>query len=359
MHKLAMYRPERILIVKLSAIGYVVHALPVAHALEENFPRAEISWIVEDKAQEILAGNPCLDQVIILPRREWAKGFKNNKLQTLKEIKDFFIALRKKRFDLAIDLQGLFKSGLITWLSGARLRLGYSDSREGSTLFYNRKVTPPPENIPVVERYLELLKPLGVERVEAKFDIAVSGEDKAKIDSLFAFYAIKPQDRLIAINPFTSWHSKNWLSGRYAELGDKLIAEAGYKVIFTGGPADQEGIDRILGLMDREAYNLAGETSLKELAELYSRVYLFIGGDTGPMHLAAAMGVPVIALMGPTDPARNGPYGTDSIVIQKDLRCKNCWKRECPKLGAEREACMKQIEVDEVFRAVKEIMERR
>jgi len=342
-------RPDKILIVKLSAIGDVIHALPTARVLRQNYPEAEISWIVEDKAKDMVLGNPHLDEVIILPKGKWKEEFKEDKWRTLKEVKNFFKGLREKRIDLAIDLQGLFKSGIITYLSGAKRRVGYSDGREGSTLFYNKKVEPREGEIPVVDRYLELIEAVGAEVNEVKFDIEVNENEKDRVDKLLGSLPSSQQKKLVGINPFTSWSSKNWPKEKYAKLAERLVRELDLQVLFTGGSGDREGIDNILEMMEEPAYNLAGKTSLKELAELYSRIDIFVGGDTGPMHLAVAQEVPVVAIMGPTTPERNGPYGEGHVVIQKDLECKNCWQRVCDRDLA----CMKDIEVEEVLSAIK------
>ncbi|SJZ46905.1 glycosyltransferase N-terminal domain-containing protein [Selenihalanaerobacter shriftii] len=345
---------KKILIVRLSAIGDVIHALPVARAMRKSYPNSEISWIVEEKAKDLVMDNPNLDRIILLPKAEWKNNFKENKWEALKEAKSFFDDLNEYDFDITLDVHGLFKSGLTTYLSGASQRIGPKNGREGSTIFYNQKVELPKEEIHQIDRNLYLAQGIGAESEEVGFDISISKENEKRIDELFTELSINVDKILIAINPFTSWTSKNWLPERFAHLADKLITELDCEVIMTGGPGDRDGVDDIINLMEEDAgiYNLAGKTNLKELAELYNRVQLFIGGDTGPMHLAVAMSTQVIALMGPTTPTTHGPYGKQHKVIQPDIDCKECWDRVCK----QEHICMDKITVDEVFKETKKIL---
>lgn len=341
---------KNILIVRLSAIGDVVHALPVAHAVRKKYPRAEISWIVEEKAYELVETNPYLDRVILLPKNQWKKEFSNQKWKTLKKVKRYFQELKKYNFDFVLDIHGLFKSGLTTFFSGANIRYGPADGREGSTLFYNHKIEPPPVKVHQVERNLYLAQAIGADTDDVDYGITVREEEKKKIDLI-----LEPEsEEIIAINPFTTWTSKDWPRKRFAELADRLKQKLDCKIVITGGPGDVEGVQEICSMMDKKSLNLAGKTSIRELAELYRRVDLFIGGDTGPLHLAAAVNTPCIALMGPTTPETHGPYGEGHTVIHKDLECKGCWKRECKKGDR---SCMKKIEVDEVFFAVRKMLD--
>ena len=347
----SLIKEEHILCVRLSAIGDVIHALPIANAIRKAYPAAEISWIVQQKAYDLVVGNPNLDNVILLPKERWRREFKDDKKGTLKEGHQFFIELKEEYdFDLALDVHGLFKSAFTAYLSGADKIIGPRDGREGSTLFYDQQVSLPEGKIHQIERNLHLASAIGAKEDEVSFDIKISKAVKNKIKYLLADLEIEAGQDLIAINPFTSWESKDWLQERYAQLADRLRTALEARVLFTGGPSDKEGVAQIMAAMDEKAHNLAGETNLEELAELYRRLDLFIGGDTGPMHLAVAQGLKSIVLMGPTDPKTHGPYGEEHLVIQPELKCKNCWERDCPK---EEHLCMEKIRVEEVFAAVR------
>nr|WP_239551045.1 glycosyltransferase N-terminal domain-containing protein [Halanaerobacter jeridensis] len=347
----SLIKEQHILCVRLSAIGDMIHALPIASALRKAYPQAEISWIVQSLAYDLVEDNPNLDNVILLPKEEWRADFKDAKWETLKHGKEFFDDLKEEYdFDVALDVHGLFKSGLTTYLSGAQRRIGPANGREGSTLFYNQQVTMPDEEVHQIERNLHLAQALGAEVEEVEFDIELPEAVQEEVSELLEDLEIEEREKLIAINPFTTWEAKNWLEERYAKLADRLITDLDCTVLFTGGPGDKSGVSEIIEMMDEEAYNLAGETNLKELAELYTRVDMFVGGDTGPMHLAVAQGTQSIVLMGPTNPQTHGPYGEQHIVIQPDIECKNCWERECPR---ENHLCMERITVRQVYQIIK------
>ncbi|MGM0470927.1 MAG: glycosyltransferase family 9 protein [Bacillota bacterium] len=352
MQKLKQLNPTKILIIRLSAIGDVIHALPVAKAVRNAYPEAELTWIVESKAEDLIVNNSYLDHVIQLPKAEWKESFKSNKLGTLRRAKEFFDQLKEQQFDLAWDLHGLFKSGLTAYLSGAKLRVGPSDARECSGLFYHEQVELPDRQLHQIERNLLLAQGIGAESDELDYGIRVEPSVKQRVDSLVSDLELDNRP-LVVINPLTSWTAKNWLLERYAKLADQLINELNVEVIFTGGPSDREDVASILDSMSAQPLNLAGETNLQELAELYSRAEIFIGGDTGPMHLAAAMDTTVVTLMGPTTPQTHGPYGKQHTVIQADLSCLECWERACPRDNE----CMKQISVEEIYQAAKEAVE--
>jgi lipopolysaccharide heptosyltransferase I len=338
----------KILLIRLSAIGDVIHALPVAKATRERYPKAEITWIVEDKAKDLVIGNPNIDNIIILPKKEWKREFKDKKWLTLKKARSFFKELQKHQFDIALDVHGLFKSALTAYLSGAKKRVGPANGREGSTLFYHQKVNLPTEEIHQIDRNLQIAQGIDVQADDVSFDIILLPEEKRRVAQILEELGIEDKRVLVTINPYTSWSSKNWLNQRWAEVADNLIKNLNCEVIFTGGPADRAGVNEIIDLMKERSHNLAGRTNLKELAGIYDRADLFIGCDTGPMHLAAAMGTSVIALFGPTNPKTHGPYGDNNIVLRGDTQCKCCWKRVCQ----HDKECMKAIGVADLLGAV-------
>lgn len=322
---------KRILIVKLSSIGDVVHTLPVLSALRKKYPESYIAWVVKKKAADIIASHPHLNEVILY------EGVRKTAQR-----------LRSLKFDLAIDLQGLFRSGLLTFLSGAKTRLGFSraNSRELSYLFLNLRVTPEEEDRHVIDKNLSLLRPLGIEVKEKEFIIPVSDKNKEYIASFLREKGIAPNDLLIALNPGASWSSKLWPEERWAELTDRLIEKLKAKAIFLWGPEERKTVDSIVARMENRPL-ISCRTNLKELAVLISKCQLFVGGETGPLHIACALNIPTVALIGPTDSVRNGPYGEGHMVIEKDLPCRGCWRHECRRLD-----CMRLITVDEVFSAV-------
>ena len=197
-----------------------------------------------------------------------------------------------------------------------------------------------------VIRELLLLKAIGIECEEVVFALPVTNEQREKIGQLLAAQGIDPAKPLVAINPMTTWKTKHWRNERFARVADQLL-EKGMAVVFSGGPQDMQGIEEIRAAMTGKAATLAGRTSLKDLAALYEMAAVLITTDTGPMHLAAAAGTPVVALFGPTAPWRTGPFGEGHRVLRAEISCSPCLKRQCDR----GHVCMEQITVDKVVQA--------
>jgi heptosyltransferase-1 len=296
----------RILIVKLTAIGDVIHAMPVAAAIRERFPKAYIAWLAEGRAGDLLAGHRAIDRRIVVPRR-WLKS--PSAVWHLRR------QLRGQQFDITLDLQGLTKSAVAAWLSGAKRRIGFGGEmgREVSRWFNRERVTP--KSAHVVDRYLELLAPLGIEKPAVRFDVPRFSEAATNVERFLA------RERLVGslavINPGAGWPSKRWPAERLGQvalhLGERHSLAS---VVVWAGSEEKAWAEEIVSIAKGHA-RLAPATTLAELAELSRRACLFVGADTGPMHLAAAVGTPCVGLFGPMPAERNGPYGRGHIAIQK------------------------------------------
>jgi lipopolysaccharide heptosyltransferase I len=336
------HRP-RILIVRLTAIGDCLHGLPVLCALRDAMPDAHLSWVVEGRTAELLARHPAVDAVVQVPRR-WLKSpvaiwRARRQLQAL-------------RPDVAIDLQGLTKSAIAAWLSGAPVRIGFAgrDGREASRWLNNTLIEPMMTH--VVDRNLELLRPLDILPDAIRFGLpAFSGEAPAVARYL--------RDRglesgFALINVGAGWPSKRWPADRFAEvaryLGERYHLRS---VIAWAGAEERLSADQIVVSAGAFAH-LAPPTSLTELAALCQRAKFFIGCDTGPLHLAAAVGTPSIALFGPTSARRNGPYGEPHIVVQK-VRYDNAGRTS---MRHGDNTAMLAIEVEDVCAACDAMIER-
>ncbi|MDO9530007.1 MAG: lipopolysaccharide heptosyltransferase II [Syntrophales bacterium] len=339
-----------ILIVKLSAIGDVIHTLPSLSALRELYPDADITWVIEEASSDIIRDHPHLDRVIVSRRKKWMVDLKRPHQigRTIKEIKTFVRTLRDRSYDLVIDFHGLFKSSLIVLLSGGKSKLGYDSMQELSGLFLNEKIH---ENMKkhAVDRYLDLLRHLGSDVDEKEFLIPVQEENRNRVKNLLTINKIDTKDRFVAVNPVAFWETKLWEADKFARLCDRITKDLKAKVIFTGNRSDGM-IENIQSLMSHPSVNLGGQTTLRDLAHLYSLSSVVITTDSGPMHIAAAMGTPVVALFGPTDPLRTGPYGRGHVVIRKEMSCSPCFLKKC-----DTRKCMKDITVEEVFQAVNKI----
>ena len=347
---LKIARPKSILIVKLSAIGDVVHSLPLLEVLRKNFPEARIDWLVEEEGSQIIEGHKDLDRMIVSRRKSWQRRFLrlDRKAALIREIGDFIRSLRAIRYDVVIDLQGLFKSGILIGLSRGRRKIGFTGGgKEGSYLFLTERPHFFDYRKHALDRYLAAAESLACSINSWKGEIPVRPVDRERVDRLLRRHSLY-HDVMVAINPVARWETKLWDGQKYAPLADKLQRELSCKVLFTGSMEDRPLIDRIAERMETRPLNLAGEINLKELAYLYTRCRLVISTDTGPMHIAAAMNTPVVALFGPTAPWRTGPYGKIHRVIREELSCSPCFRKKCS-----HRTCMSSITVDRVFHTAK------
>jgi len=360
----------KILIVKLSAIGDVIHTLPALNAIRLHYPDAHITWLVEAAAAPLIEGHTALDRVLISKRKEWVKrifGVKSlffQRTEALKEASAFIKELRDTRYDLIFDFQALLKSGVLIGIARGNRKIGYDkgmEHAEHSYIFLNERIQPVDMNIHAIMRSMMLLERIGIYSNEIVYKIPVQENDRKKADDLLQIcrgeppclpFLLQPPclPFLVAINPVAKWETKLWDNEKFAVLADRLIEEYGAKIVFTGGAEDYQSIETILSFMKGNALNLAGKTTLKILAAIYEKADLLISTDTGPMHLGAAVGTPVTAIFGPTAPWRTGPFGSNHQVIRAGLPCSPCFKRKCKTTD-----CMKQISVEQVLNSIKRL----
>lgn len=346
---------HNILIVKTSAIGDVTHTLPALNALRRRYPGARITWLVEEAAAGLLVGHPALDRLLISRRKYWARELRRGPRRAwaaLGEAWRFLRQLRDTRYDLLLDFQGLLKSGVLVALARAERKVGFGRGMahaEGSWIFLNERVPAVDMNIHALDRELLLLKGIGVESPEVVFSLPITDVHRQKIEKLLLEHGVDRSRPLLAINPQATWPTKLWFPERFAELADRMVAR-GLAVVFTGSPGDREEIGRIISSTHAPVANLAGETNLLELAALYEMAKVVVSTDTGPMHIAAATGTPVVAIFGATAPWRTGPWGEQHRVVRVEPACSPCLKKYCP-TGRE---CMREITVEMVATAVEE-----
>ena len=344
---------HKFLILRLSAIGDVLRTIPAVRALKERFPLSHITWIVEEASFNLVASQPGIDTVILFPRKRWVQEIQSIKgiWKAFQEMGDFISNLRKQKFEVVLDFHGILKSGILSYLSGAPKRVGYDRKagKEGNFLFSNVKVSLPGKPLSRFERNFSLLKGIGLEVQEFRPRLQILPEDRDYVDAFFKGVPLTPSSPLIAIHPGTSPKTayKRWMPEGYAQLADRLIRELKASVIFTWGPGELKWVEGIRDVM-KEFSVLAPRTeTLTQLGEILSRCDLYIGGDTGPMHIAAFVDVPVIGIYGPTDPVVNEPLGRH-VKIRKEVGCNPCRKRNCKELR-----CLKAITVDDVFNGAK------
>jgi heptosyltransferase I len=343
--------PQNILLIRLSSIGDVLHCTPVAKTLRERFPHAKISWIVGEKSKDILLGNPYLDQILIWQREKWESELHSGAWR--KGYENFRVLehhLRQEQFDVAIDMHGLLLSGLIGWRSGAATRIGFSNAREGSPLFYTDKVSPM-KALPITRHYLQLLKSLDVRKFSTDMVMPIAEEDAAFAQYIWKDNQLSNSDVVVILNPATSWITKNWPPEYYAVLANLLMKNHKAKIILLGAPSDMQLVNNIMNGISEPVINLAGRTNLKELAAVVQNSNLFIGGDTGPLHVAAAVGTPTISIFGPTDPRVYTPEGEGHIALTSSAACKGCHNRRC-----KNHICMTKILPIDVYRAAEKLL---
>lgn len=346
------YKLSNILIIKLSAIGDVVHSLPFLEVLKTNYPQARINWLVEEEASKIIEGHPAIDQVIISRRNSWMKRLVKGRtlLPVIREVASFLREIRASEYDLVIDLQGLLKSGVLTGISRGNRKIGMDGAREGGWIFLNEAPVPVDYGVHAIDRYLKLAEYINCDITSWKGNVPFSDSDIKRVDDLLNINAV--QDRpLVAINPMARWETKLWAPHRFGDLADMIGDKLSCEILFTGSEKDRSVIEGISRKMKVRSINLAGQTSLKELACLYTRCSGLVTTDTGPMHIGSAMGCRVVALFGPTAPWRTGPYGKKHKIIREKMECSPCFKKRCQNMN-----CMKKITVENVFEAVKDVI---
>jgi 3-deoxy-D-manno-octulosonic-acid transferase/heptosyltransferase-1 len=331
----------------------VIHTLPALIAIRRHYPRAHITWMVEEDAADLVVGHRALDRVLISKRKKWLKELRGPHWRAqLKNILQFITTVRDTRYDLVLDFQFLLKSGLLIGLTRAVRKIGFDrgmEHMEHSYLFLNERVPPVDMEVHALDRNLMLLRHLGIYDEKIEYQLPLSASDHLWVEKYLAQEGYQPQRPLLAINPVAKWDTKLWSPAKFAQLADRLIHAYDAAVVLSGGPQDQALTAEIQAIMTHSAINAAGKTSLKTLAALYQKTAMVITTDTGPMHLAAAVGTPVVALFGPTAPWRTGPYGSGHVVVRRPLKCSPCFKRQCPIKTHE---CLRQLSLEQVFEMV-------
>jgi heptosyltransferase I len=342
---------ERILIVKLSAIGDIIHTLPAVAALRRAYPEAWLAWIVERAGASLLRGNPDLDELITVDTHAW----RANWWMGLRQIWYVTRHLRRASFDLCIDFQGLLKSALFAYVSGAPQRLGFPRQlcREPlSVVFTNLRGPLVDPTAHVVDQAVELLQALGVTTSERRFTIPLTDADEHFAERVWRELGLRSDVPVVVLYPGAAWKTKRWGELNFARLNDALIRRFQVRTLLTWGPGEEFLVQRVARAT---AYTpaIAPATTLLQLAALIARCRVFVGGDTGPLHLAAAVGTPTVALFGPSSPQRNGPYGPGHVVLHRQLPCSHCYQRTCNHWE-----CLPGIEVETVVNAVGSLLEK-
>jgi heptosyltransferase-1 len=318
-----MLRPRRIAILKPSALGDVVHALPVLTALREQFPDARITWVVNKAYEPLLAGHPHLTDTLPFDRGAFRKHPGRAVTYSLR----FADELRRRRFDLVIDLQGLLRTGLMAAATGAPVRVGFADAREGSRHFYTQRVeVPDADRIHAVDRYWRVAEALGAGGRPKRFVVPLR---QAELNAADRKLAGLPRPWL-ALAVGARWVTKRWPPAHFAELANRAQETFGGSILFVGSGDDIAPSLEVAGRLRGPWRDFTGKTTLPRLAALLSKCDVMLANDTGPLHLAAALGRPCVAPYTCTKAALHGPYGSPTGGVETAVPCGGSYLKQCP-----------------------------
>ncbi|MCO5171950.1 MAG: glycosyltransferase family 9 protein [Planctomycetes bacterium] len=355
----------RILIVRLSALGDVVHVLPALAALRAALPRALIGWAVEDRAASLLEGHPHLDRLHVVPRAAWSKALRKDPAWVLRGLRRTLRDLRAARYEVSLDFQSNLRSSALAWASGAPRRVGQPRpfAKEGSRALSTCAPAPVARDVHKIERNLALLGPLGLPPGPPPRPVVPEPPAATALGEAF----VAAGGPRVIIHPGVSAFGalKAWREDRFADLARRLVAD-GARVLFAYGGAAEEAVARALAAQAPGAELTPRTSGILELAALLRRADLVVGVDSGPLHLAAAVGAPVLGLYGPKHPGTYGPYWTPSEVARAGLDCSPCRHRRCPRddvvtvegaAGPMRiSPCMDRLEVDLAHAAARRLL---
>jgi len=344
----------RVLIVKMSALGDIIHALPVLDYLTQVSPGIEIDWVVEEPFLDVLEGNPLVSRIHRVRTKVWRKAPLSG--ATIREIGALKRALRERAYDLVFDIQGNLKSGLVCWLSGAADRIGFDREvlqESVNLLFTTRQVPVRRQDYHVTDQYLRLVSVFfgrDFKVMELATDIATSPADDAAADALLSTL----DDGLVFLfHCGTTWSTKFWFEEGWVALGRVLLDNnLGSSILLSWGNEAEKTAARSIATAIGSGARVIDRQSLKGFAALLKKVDLVIGGDTGPVHIAAAVDTPTVSLYRSSDGKRSGPRGKSHAIVQSPLHCAACFRTECDK----DEACRRSITPEAVLNAVEKVL---
>ncbi len=338
----------RLLILRLSSLGDILHALPAAASLRATFPEARIDWVVEEHWKDLIEFNPDLSNVIPVSTKAWrATPYQRG---TWRDVRTAVASLRDAHYDAALDFQGLMKSALLARLSGAPRRIGFDADfvKESAAAMFYTELVCPPEGVHVVEMNLALARAAGAGDAVMRFPLPTRPEDEAYIDEQLRAHHLND---FFILSPGGGWGAKRWPLDRYVQLHNALARERGWRSFLNAGPGEEPLVEEFMA-QARVVRPVHFPLTLRQLVALVRRARLLVTGDTGPLHVAAAVGTPLVALFGPTDPVRNGPYGGRAAVLHHREQAVISYKHEDTPSAA-----LLAITVEEVLAAAKRVLE--
>jgi lipopolysaccharide heptosyltransferase II len=341
---------QRILVIKLSSLGDIVHTLPAVAALRQRFASAHICWLVKSQWASILEGNPDIDEVLSVDVawRNWPRLVEG---------------LRRRKCDLVVDFQGLFRSGLLGMLSGANMRVGFAAAREGARWMYTHRVHLPGERecpwrlleVHAVDRNLAIARFLRADISQPTFHFPGSTADQTDIGDLLPDPQVTKHQEMIALAPWSRSALKSWPLERFVKLAEELARIPTFRVVVVGGEEDGPSAKVFSRLEAQGLVNVVGKLSLRQLPEFLQQMKLVVGNDSSLIHVAAGVGTRVLAIFGPTQPTATGPYPLSHHVVRRtELACSPCGQRTCR--NSEYLECLQSISVGAILGTIQEIM---
>ena len=337
-----------ILVIRLSSIGDIVHTIPAVACLRRAYPESRITWVTGETTAPLLYNYPEIDRLITADEKKWLRMLRRGSLfAASRAVKLFVSELRSEHYDMVLDFQGLLKSSLIAACSRGKRKIGFANGREGSVLLYSEKAEPAHFYSHAIARHMGLIRHLGISIPPGTPGPLFGQEDEKKVLSLLEREGVSRSKPMICFHPWARWPTKIWKQEHISGLCERIHRELDCTVIFIGSREACRHVPAAPRDTSPDIKNFTGKTTLSELACLLSHADLVLSTDSGPMHIACAVGTPVAALFGPTSPERTGPFGTRDTVITKKTACSPCFaKTKCPE-GHHR--CMNDISVEEVF----------
>jgi lipopolysaccharide heptosyltransferase I len=337
MSSLASREFQRILLIKPSAAGDVLHTLPLLVKLRARYPAAQIDWLITPENAELVRCHPALSNVVHFDRRRFGRFGRdwratNGMLNLLRTI-------RRNRYEMVVDMHGQLRSALFTLVSGAPVRVGFERAREGAWLSYSHRIPLPTMDTHAVDRYLWLGGLLGFDDLPPDLTLHLPPEADGDVDKLLARHGIANRPFALLV-PGTVWETKHWRVDGFADVARHLLRR-GLAVILAGSPRDRQRC-ALVAEACREVCDLSGQTTLAGLGALIRRATICVTNDSGSMHVAVALSRPVVSVFGPTSTVRTGPYGRPEAVVQANLECAPCYLRKlsrCP----HNHACMREV----------------
>jgi predicted lipopolysaccharide heptosyltransferase III len=334
---------RNILIIKLRYIGDVLLATPTVRAIKTARPDVRVTMLVNRGTEDVLSGNPDMDEIVILDKESLAEQWQ------------LIAGLRRRRFDTVIDLTDGDRAAFLSWISGAPVRIGFNDEHRWRGRFYTQVVQPAPGVRHRIDRDLEALKPLSIQAGSKDLQLWLMPEEANSADQLLDQLGVQRSQSIVILQPGARYWFKAWPSERFAELADRLTSQYGCQVLIGGSRQESDLAEQIRQMAKSRPIIMAGRTTIKQFAAIAKKSALFVGNDSGAMHIASAVGTPVVALFGPSSPVEWGPRGGATEVIYKGLDCRTCFHPICHR-GEQN--CMKLIAVDEVMSASGRLMGR-